>query len=132
MEHIQLHRSLVLDVDGSDHLHARVFTHRGWHELEASSLYDPSWQSHRAHSYAAECACGSKVWHSIPCLRARIVRSCRSKHSGVASRSRSLWMVRHPVMAWRASYRGDGRRASATDDAYALGPLGLFYRILAA
>src|ERR1700759_5239411 len=41
LEHLQLHRPVVLHVDGGDHLHAGLFPDCRGHELEAGAVYHP-------------------------------------------------------------------------------------------
>ena len=73
LDHLQLHLAVVLHVDGSDHVHARLRPHRRRHELEAGDLHHCPRQPHRAHSDAAQRACRREVRHSVSRLRARIL-----------------------------------------------------------
>ena len=81
MEHVQLHRAVVFDVDGSDDVHAGIVADRRRHELEAGGRDDPARQPDRADSHAAECACRSEIRHPIPGVCARQLRDARCEHS---------------------------------------------------
>ena len=111
--HLQLHRSVVLHVDGGHHLHACLFADSRRHELEAGALHHPYGQPDRARAHAAERACRRQVRHPLPCLCARQLRRLGSEYSRDAARPGGLRMVWHSVLAgWPGDRSHDPRRVA--------------------
>ena len=130
--HLQLHRSVVLHVDGGHHLHACLFADCRRHELEAGDLHHPAGQPDRARAHAAERARRRQVRHSLPRLRARQLRRAGSEYSRHAARPGGLRMVRHSVLVGRPGDRGHDRRRMAGDSTHARCVMGELSRLLAA
>ena len=130
--HIQLHRALVLHVDGGDGLHACVQPHRRRNGLQAGARDGPSGQSHRPCPNAAERARGRQVRHSLPGLCARFVWRARRKHSRHAARAGGLRVVRHPDLDRRPGHLRNAQRAVARVGVNAFRSVGLLPRLLAA
>ncbi len=117
LEHLQLHRPVVLHVDGGHHLHAGLFADCRGHELEAGALHHPAGQPDRARAHALECARRRQVRDSLPRLRARQLRRPGREYSRDAARPGGVRMVRHSVLVRRPGDRRDDRRGMAGDGA---------------
>src|SRR5882672_7233910 len=86
------------------HVHAGVWPDCRRHELDSGGAHHSSGESDCTDSHAAECARGHALRHPVSRIRARIVWRARSKCSCNFARARSLWLVRHPGMDWRAGH----------------------------
>src|ERR1700681_2251465 len=85
------------------HVYACVGPDRGWHELDSGSAHHSFGKSDCFGTHAAECACRHALWHSVSCLCTCFIWCTRCECACNFAGSRSLRLVWHPSVDWRAS-----------------------------
>ena len=132
LDHLQLHRPLVLHVDGDHDVPACFIADRQGHGLEAGSGHSAAWKSHRACADAAECACWRTIRDSIPSIYSRAIWSAWRESAGDSAGGCRMRVVRHSVMDWRHGHPLDARGHLARNRRLCFRKVGVLPRLLAA